>query len=148
MAVKLCGATNYKRSNDTDGWFATKSIEHDEELASLFEPILTSCIQQYDKAHAPIGITAPNKQSPLLMISDIVVIGTKQKLTPTVIDLCEIQDAPLADSKAVKYSGPNLIQVKSPKHTPSTAAVQIEAIDEILKAEQICKLKDDQQSQF
>ena len=42
-------------------------MEHAEELAAFFGPALTSYIGQDDKAHVPIGITAANKQAPLLM---------------------------------------------------------------------------------
>ena len=150
VPVKLCRASNDKRSKNPDRWFAAKTMEHAEELASLFGPALTSFIGQDDKAHVPIGITAANMQAPLLMSVKYkvqlpdhdFVIATKHKLTPTVIGLREIQDTPLADRKAVKYSGPTLIQVKSLKHTPSNASVQIEALDELLKTEEMCKLED------
>ena len=121
---------------------------HAEELASLFGPALTSFVGQDDKAHVLIGITAANKQAPLLtsvkykvqLPDHDFVIAAKHKLTPTVIGLREIQDTPLANRTAVKYSGPTLIQVKSLKHTPSNASVQIEAVDEMLKTETMCKM--------
>ena len=64
-------------------------MEHAEELASLFGPDLTSFIGQDDKAHVPTGITAVNKQAPLLMSVKYkvqlpghdFVIATKHKLT-------------------------------------------------------------------
>ncbi len=125
-------------------------MEHAEELASLCRPAPTSFIGQDDKAHVPIGIAAANKQALLLMcvkykvqlLDHDFVIATKHKLTPTVIGLREILDTPLADRRAVKYSGPTHIQVKSLKHTPSNASVQIEALDEMLKTEEMCKLGD------
>ena len=125
-------------------------MEHVEELTSLLGPALTLFIGQDDKAHVPIGITAANKQAPLLMSvkhrvqlpDHDFVIATKHKLTPTVIGLCEIKDTPLADRKAVKYASPTLIKVKSVKHKPSNAAVQIEALDEMLKTEKLSKLED------
>ena len=43
---------------------------------------------------------------------------------------------------SVKYFGPTIIQVKSLKHTPSNAAIQIEALDEMLKTEEMCKMND------
>ncbi len=125
-------------------------MEHAEELASLFGSALTSFIGQDDKAHVSISITAANMQAPLLMSVKYkvqlpehdFVIATKHKLSPTVIGLREIQDTWLADGKAVKYSKPTLIQVKSLKHTPSNTSVQIEALDELLKTEEMCKLED------
>ena len=136
VPVKLCRASNDKRSKNPDRWFAAKSV-------SVF-------IGQDDKAHVPIGITAANKQAPLLMnvkyqvqLPDHdFVIATKHKLTPTVIGLREIKDTPIADRKAVGYSGPTFIQVKSLKHTRSNASVHIEALDEVLKTEEMCRMAD------
>ena len=54
----------------------------------------------------------------------------------------EIQDTPLANKSAVKYFGPIYIQVKSLKHTPSNASIQIEALDKMLKSEEMCKSAD------
>ena len=98
-------------------------MPHVEELAMFFGPKLASFIGQDDKVHIPIGITATNKQAPLLMSLKYKVqlpdhnflIGSKHKLTPTVIGLPEIQDTPVADRTALKYSGPTMIQVKSLK---------------------------------
>lgn len=44
VPVKLCRASNDKRSKNPDRWFAAMSMEHAEELASLFGPALTSFI--------------------------------------------------------------------------------------------------------
>ena len=114
----------------------------------LFWTRLASFIGKDDKAHVSIGITEANKQARLLMSVKYkvqlpdhdFVNATKHKLTPTVIGLREIKDAQLAERKAVNYAGPTVIQVKSLRHIPSNAAVQIEALDEMLKM--------DQQSQF
>ena len=148
VPVMLCRASNDKRSKNPDRWFAAKSMEHAEELASLFGPTVSAFIGQDDKAHVPIGITAANKQAPLLMNGKYqvqlpdhdFVIATKHKLTPTVIGLREIKDTPIADRKAVGYSGPTFIQVKSLKHTRSNASVHIEALDEVLKTEEMCRM--------
>ena len=125
VPVKICRASNDKRSKSPDHWFAAKSMEHAEELASLIGPTVSAFIGQDDKAHVPIGITAVNKLAPLLMnvkyqlqLPDHdFVIATKHKLTPTVIGLREIKDTPIPDRKAVGYSGPTFIQVTSLKHT-------------------------------
>ena len=148
--VKLCRASNDKRSKNPDRWLAAKSMEHVEEFASLFRPTVSAFIGQDDKAHVPIGITAANKQAPLLMnvkyevkLPDHdFVIATRHKLTPTLIELSEIKDPPIADGKAVGYSEPTFIQVKSLKHTQSNAPVHIEAFDEVLKTEEMCRMAD------
>ena len=150
VPVKLCRASNDRRSKNPDRWFAAKSMEHAEELASLFGPTVSAFIGQDDKAHVQIGITAANKQAPLLMNGKYqvqlpdhdFVIATKHKLTPTVIGLREIKDTPIADRKAVGYSGPTFVQVKSLKHTRSNASVHIEALDEVLKSEEMCRMAD------
>ena len=76
-------------------------------------------INTFHKAHVPIGKTAANKQAALLLSvkyrmqlpdHDFVIV-TKHKLTSTVIGLREVKDAPIADRKAVWYSGPTVIQV-------------------------------------
>ena len=108
--VKLCRASNDQRSKNPDRWFGANCMEQAEELASLFGPSLTSFSGQDDKSHVPIGITAANKQAPLLMSVKYKVslpdhdfiVATKHKLTPTVIGLRVIQDTPIADRKACK----------------------------------------------
>ena len=119
VPVKLCRASNDKKSKNPGRWFAAKSMEHAEELASLFGPTVSAFIGQDDKAHVPIGIAAANKQTPLLMnvkyqvqlLDHDFVIASKHKPTPTVIGLRENKDTPIADRKTVGYSGPTFIQV-------------------------------------
>lgn len=143
------GYIKHKRSNDSDQWFPAKSMEQTEQFAFLFGRVLTMFIGQNDKAHVPIGINAANKQAQLLtsvkckvqLSGHDFVITTKYKLTPAVMGLRELKDAPLTDRRAVKYAGPTLIQIKPLKHTPSNAAVQIEALDEMLKPEELLKLE-------
>ena len=147
VPVRLCRASNDQRSKNPDRWFAAKIMEQGEELASLFGPSLANFIGQDDKAHVPIGLTAANKQAPLLMslkyrvkIPDHdFVIATKHKLTSTVVAAREIQENPIGHKSAVRYSGPTYIQIKSLKHTPSNAAIQIEALDSMLQNESMCR---------
>ena len=147
VPFELCRVSNDKRSKNPDRWFAAKSLQHAEELAVFFGPKLVSFIGQDDKAHIRIQIIAANKQAPSLMslkykvqlLDHDSVIASKHKLTPTVIGLCEIQDTPVADRTALKYSGPTVIQAKSLKHTPSNASIQIEALDSMLRSEEMCK---------
>ena len=147
VPVKLCRASNDKRSKNSDCWFAAKSMQHAEELAVFFGSKLASFIGQDSKAHITTEITTANKQAPLLMslkykvqlLDHDFVIASKYKLTHTVIDLCEIQDTPVADRTALKYSGPTVIQVKSLKHTLSNASTQIKVLDSMLRSEEMCK---------
>ena len=122
-------------------------MQHAEELAVFFGLKLVSFIGQDDRAHVPIGVTAANKEAPLLvslrykvqLLDYDFVTASKHKLTPMVISLHEIQDTPVADKIALKYSGPTIIQVKSLKHTPSNASIQIEALDSMLRSKEMCK---------
>ena len=150
VPVKLCRSQNDKRSKNPDRWFAAMIMQHAEELASLLGPALVNYIGQDDKAHIPIGLTAAKKQAPLLMCVKYRVklpdhgftIATKHKLTPTVLAIREIKDTPIANKNAVKYFGPTYIQVKSLKHTPSNASIQIEALERMLTEEDVCKMED------
>ena len=69
-------------------------------------------------------------------------IASKHKLIPMVIGPHEIQDTPVPDRTALKYSERTVIQVKSLKHTPSDASIQVEAHDSILRSEEMCKTDD------
>ena len=149
VPIRLYRTFKHKRTNNSDQWFPAKSREQTEQFAFLFGPVLTMFIGQNDEAHVPIGINAANKQAQLLtsvkckvqLLGHDFVITTKYKLTPAVMGLRELKDAPLTDRRAVKYAGPTLIQIKPLKHTPSNAAVQIEALDEMLKPEELRKLE-------
>ena len=143
VPVKLVKAQNDQRANNPDRWFAAMIMQHTEELAALLGG--NSCISmgKDDKAHVPIGITAANKQAPLLMnlkykvsLPDHdFVVASKHKLTPTVLGLRKIEDHPVGDRSCVKFSGPTYIQVKSLKHTSSNAFVQAELVNEAIDKE-------------
>ena len=83
-----------------------------------------------DKARVPMGITAANKQAPMLVHmefnSDRVslpdhdwVIAEKHKLVPSVYAGIVIKEGGLGDPSAVGYSGPTFIAVRSAKHSSS-----------------------------
>lgn len=67
VPVRLMKAQNDLHTNHTDSAFATVGINYLEEIASLLGSQSVSFISQDDKARVPIGETAANKQSPLLM---------------------------------------------------------------------------------
>lgn len=124
--VKLARCQNDKHSAHEDGKFARTSIWHLEELASVLGPEEVTFHSQDDKARIPIGITAANKQAPMLLnmeykvtLSDHdFVIAPSHKLIPSVIASIEIR----RDSQdAVTYSGPTYVALRSAKHSGSTA---------------------------
>jgi len=67
VPVKLIRAQNDHHAKHIDGLFCTATIRHLEELASMLGPDEVCFLSQDDKARVPIGLTAANKQSPLLM---------------------------------------------------------------------------------
>ena len=78
----------------------------------------------------PIGMTACNKQSPLLMHLDYQVrlpdhdwvVAERHKLIPSVYAAVEIESQQFGNRTAVGYSGPTYIAIRSGKHDSSTAA--------------------------
>ena len=60
-------AQNDDHAKHVDGEFCTATITHLEELLSILGPKEVCFISQDDKCRVPIGVTAPKKQSPLLM---------------------------------------------------------------------------------
>jgi len=67
VPVKLIRAQNNNHVKHVDGEFCTATITHLEELSSILGPKEVCFISQDDKCRVPIGVTAANKQSPLLM---------------------------------------------------------------------------------
>lgn len=70
VPVRLCRAQNDFHEKHADSAFATAAIHYLEELASLLGPNNVTFLSQDDKARVPIGKTAAQKQSPLLMHVD------------------------------------------------------------------------------
>ncbi|GBP40850.1 hypothetical protein EVAR_88911_1 [Eumeta japonica] len=83
-----------------------------------------------DKARVPIGLTAANKQAPLLMHVEYRVllsnhdwvIATRHKLIPSVYAGCIIKENEMGRAEAVTYSGPTYMAIRSGKHSSSTAS--------------------------
>lgn len=88
----------------------------------------------------PIGITAANKQAPIMMHLEYLVtlpdhdwvVAERHKLIPSVYALMEIKDGLPGDKRAVTYSGPTYIAVRSGKHCSSTAASHSRDFAEII----------------
>jgi hypothetical protein len=82
-----------------------------------------------DKARVPIGITAANAQSPLVMHMEYkvtlpdhdFVIAEKHKLIPSVYAGINIKEQGYGQKDAITYSGPTYVAVRSGKHNSSTA---------------------------
>ena len=97
-----------------------------------------------DKAKVPIGVTAANKQSPLIMHVDYEIIlpdhdfvkATKLKLTPSVYSACEIRTTSSKVAPEISYSGPTSIAIRSGKHDSSTAYSHDRDFDHVLKLDE------------
>jgi len=89
------------------------TITHLEELSSILGPKEVCFISQDDKCRVPIGVTAANKQSPLLMhveyrisLSDHDwVVADQHKLILSVYAGIRIVPDGLGNKEAVSYSG-------------------------------------------
>ena len=86
-------------------------------------------ISQDDKARVPIGLTAANKQAPLLRHVEYRVtlpdhdwvVAARHKLIPSVYAGIEIKKDGLGKPEAVTYSGPTYIAIRSGKQCSSSA---------------------------
>lgn len=129
VPVKLIRAQNDAHTKHIDGQFCTSTIRHLEELASLLGPLEVCFISQDDKARVPIGLTAANKQAPLVMHVEYRVVlpdhdwvvAARHKLIPSVYAGIEIKENGLGNPEAVGYSGPTYIALRSGKHAMSSA---------------------------
>jgi hypothetical protein len=117
--VRLCRVQNDHHKNHPDAQFTIASIHAIEEIASLLGAGEVCFISQDDKARVPIGLTAIQKQAPLLMHLEYRVrlpdhdwvIASKHKLIPSVYGGCVIGKK-IGDRMAVSYSGPTHIAIR------------------------------------
>ncbi|KAJ8949395.1 hypothetical protein NQ318_007493 [Aromia moschata] len=101
----------------------------------------------HDKARVPIGLTAANKQAPLLMHIEYKVslpdhdftIAARHKLIRSVYALCEVKPNEMGRPEAVSYSGPTYIAIRSGKHSSSTATSHAQDLDTLLTLEPFLK---------
>ena len=129
VPVKLIRAQNDSHAKHVDQKFCVSTIKHLEEISSTLGPNEVCFLSQDDKARIPIGLTAANKQSPLLMHVEYRmslpdhdwVVAAQHKLIPSVYAGIVIQPHGLGKPEAVSYSGPTYIAIRSGKHSSSTA---------------------------
>ncbi|XP_041786821.1 uncharacterized protein LOC121602122 [Anopheles merus] len=129
VPVKLLRATNDKHMKHQDGEFCTTTIHMLEEMSSLLGPKEVVFLSQDDKARVAIGVTAANKQAPLLMHMECRVtlpdhdwvVANRHKLIPSVYAGITIKPNGNGQREAVGYSGPTYVAIRSGKHSSSTA---------------------------
>lgn len=150
VPVKLIRAQNDRHEKHIDGQFCTATIRHLEELSSILGPNEVCFVSQDDKARVPIGLTAANKQGPLLMHVEYKVtlpdhdwvIAARHKLIPSVYAGIHINSNGLGKKEAVGYSGPTYIGIRSGKHASSTAfshALDFEKLLNVKEFDEITK---------
>ena len=106
-----------QRAKYPDGWFASTTMHHVEDLAVLMGIENAAILGKGDKALIPFGIPAANKQSPILMDMEYLVtlpdhtfvVASKNKLIPSTFASMEINDDGLT------YSGPTHALIQSLK---------------------------------
>jgi hypothetical protein len=109
-----------------------------EELASILGPNEVTFHSQDDKARVPIGLTAANKQSPMVMHMEYkvtladhdIVIAPQHKLIPSVLAAMEIKQNCIGRD-AVTYSGPTYVAIRSAKHSSSNAFSHLQDMNRI-----------------
>ncbi|XP_062556883.1 uncharacterized protein LOC134221713 [Armigeres subalbatus] len=119
VPVKLCKSQMDGHKKHPDGFFCTSTIRNVESLASILGPNQVIFLSQDDKAKVPIGLTAANKQAPLMMHLEYRVrlpdhdwvIAPKHKLTPSVYSAMVIKEHGLGAPDAITYSGPTYPKV-------------------------------------
>ncbi|KAF6018422.1 hypothetical protein EB796_023278 [Bugula neritina] len=129
VLVKLLKARNDEHRAHQDSKFAAATVKYVHQLAAALGPSEVLFISQDDKARVPIGITAANKQAPLLMSLEYKVtlpdhdwvIAQKHKLIPSVYAVCQIKPNMIGQENAVTYSGPTYITIRSGKHDTNSA---------------------------
>ncbi|KAG5864171.1 hypothetical protein JTB14_028084 [Gonioctena quinquepunctata] len=115
-----------------------------QNIASILGPDQVFFISQDDKARVPIGVTAANKQAPLLMHMEYRiklpdhdwVIAERHKLIPSVYAGIKITSSMLGQPQAVGYSGPTYIAIRSGKHSSSTANTHAQDFETLLELEE------------
>lgn len=140
VPVKLSRVQNDLHKGHPDTKFCFSTIHHLEELASLLGPNDVLFLSQDDKARVPIGMAAAQKQALLLMHMEYRVklpdhnwvVANRHKLIPSVIAGIVIAPNGKGDPKAVTYSGPTSISIRSGKHSSSTAASHAKDFEQLL----------------
>lgn len=149
-------ASNAKHSDHQDARFCTATIRSLEEIAALVGPDEIAFLGQDDKARVALGLTAANKQAPMLMHVEYEIthpdhdslVAQRHKLIPSVTAGIEVKRNGLGQAEAVGYSGPTYIAIRSGKHASSTAyshaadfkrLLELEEIDSTMKMDGLVK---------
>lgn len=141
VAVKLKRPEADYHKPHADQHFCKATIRNLETVASILGPSQVCFISQDDKARVPIGVTAANKQAPLLMSVEYrislpdhdFVVAKQHKLIPSVYAGCIIKENNMGKPIAVTYSGPTYIAVRSGKHSTSNASTHAQDFKKLME---------------
>ena len=136
VPVKLTKPQNNLRKGHKDRLFARETCFAVDNIAATLGPEACTYLSQDDKSHVAIGITCAKVQAPMLMSmaqrvrlpDHDFVIGSKHKLTPSVMGKCEIDPV-----KGVTYSGLTYVSVRSSKHNNSSALTHMEDLNDMIE---------------
>ena len=136
VPVKLIKAQNDHHARHPDTEFCTATINALEEVAAVLGKEEVTFISQDAKARVPIGITAANKQAPLMMHVEYkvklpdhdFVKAPRHKLIPDVYAGIDLKSSTneFGNHKSIGYSGPTYIAIRSAKHSKATANEHLE----------------------
>ena len=137
--VKLYKAQNSHHASHPSKKFAHTTIRTLEELAAILGPAEITFHSQDDKAKVPIGLTAANKQAPMLMHMEYqvklpehdFVLAAKHKLIPSVIGDIEVVKSKDLTNDVVTYSGATYIGIRSAKHSESSAYAHLQDMNRV-----------------
>ena len=143
VPVKLSRPEADHHKAHQDQYFSVGSIRSLETVASVLGPHSVTFLSQDDKARVPLGLTAANKQAPLLMHVEYKIslpdhdflVAARHKLIPSVYAICEVKPNEMGRPEAVSYSGPTYIAIRSGKHSSSTATSHAQDLDSLLTLE-------------
>lgn len=153
VPVKLSRPEADHHKAHPDQNFCVSSIRSLETVASILGPNKVFYLSQDDKARVPIGLTAANKQAPLLMHVEYkvslpdhdFVIAPQHKLIPSVYAICEIKPNEMGRPEAVSYSGPTYIAIRSAKHSSSNATSHADDLNKLFSCDAFEKFVKDSQ---
>lgn len=126
-----------------DQEFCSATLNYLDSLASFLGPKEVFYVSQDHRARVSLGMTAPGKQAPLLMRMEYntcfpdtqSILADQQKCVPYVYGAVVINSQGMGDLKAVEYSGPTYVAIRSGSSISSPADAQAADFDRLSNLE-------------
>lgn len=133
--------------------FCVASITALNSLASFLGPKQVFYCSQDDKIRVPLGVTATQTQSQILMHVQYRVTlpdanwaeAEKYKLIPSFYAGFVVEENGMGDPSAVTHYGPTLVRIRSGRHDSSNAATHASDFEHLLRCEifkPLCRTED------